>query len=290
MNYKHLYHAGNFCDVFKHIVLISLIESLKKKEKPFCYLETHAGAGLYDLTSIESEKTKEYQNGILKLKNLTVNQNPIPELIETYLNTVQNLGFPNFYPGSPLIAKSCLRTQDQMILMEYHPLEAESLKRLFAKDKQVNVHHQEGYQGLKAFLPPKERRGLILIDPPYEKPSEWDDIIDSLEMAYNRFPTGIYAIWYPIKDKNSLSKFQYELKVLRMDLNKKNTVDSLEMKCIEINIYPEDTRSGLMGSGMIILNPPWQWDLNIKPTLPWLWQALSVNNQGSYRIMDLEFD
>lgn len=286
MNYKHLYHAGNFCDVFKHIVLISLMDFLKKKDKPFCYFETHAGAGGYDLNTLEAQKTLEYKNGIQKLfelyvrpQNSNLEAQKIPNIVESYLKIVKETGFPNYYPGSPLIAQSALRSSDNIILTELNSIEAEALKRLFYGNKQVAVHCLDGYQGLKAFLPPKERRGLIHIDPPYEKASEWTDLIKHLDLALKRFPMGVYAIWYPLKDKVAISKFHSDLQVL----NKKN----LEIVVTELSIYPDDIIKGLIGSGMVIINPPWEWSKTFSDILPWLWKVLSVNRQGAYRIFSL---
>jgi len=275
MNYKHLYHAGNFSDVFKHLVILSLIEFMKKKDKPFCYIETHAGAGRYDLTSKEAEKTKEYKNGVLKLIDLDLNtKEKKPKIIKKYIDFIQKQGFPPYYPGSPLIAESALRPVDRMILMELHTAELETLKNLFYGNKQAAIHHQDGYLGLKAFLPPKERRGLILIDPPFEKPSEWEDLIKYLTIAYQRFPMGVYAIWYPLKDKAAVYTFQQALKKL----------DNAETIISEMTIYPEDIQTGLIGCGMAIINPPWQWAETFSSVLPWLWKVLSINQQGSYRI------
>ncbi len=286
MNYRHLYHAGNFCDVFKHVLLISLIEFLKKKEKPFCYLETHAGAGRYDLTSAEVQKTKEYQNGILKLIEQNLKLNKIPQLIEDYVKIIQAQGFPSYYSGSPMIAKTQLRPDDRMILMELHQAEYQALNGLFNNglnnidDKHIAIHHQDGYLGLKAFLPPKERRGLIFIDPPYEKETEWEDLTHHLKMAYKRFSTGVYAIWYPIKDKKIVANFHRSLTNL--------TADNHEIMIAEIKLYPDDIMTGLIGCGVVIINPPWQWADAFSEVLPWLWQILSVNNQGSYSLRLLD--
>ena len=285
MNYQHLYHAGNFSDVVKHIVLISLIEFLKQKEKPFCYLETHAGSGLYDLQTIEANKTQEYKNGILKLFNKFVletgkenKKNDFPEIIKTYLEIVKENGFPNTYPGSPLIAKHCLRPQDSMILLELHPEEVKNLKSLFRNQKNSAIHHQDGYQGLKAFLPPKERRGLILIDPPYEKNDEWEQTITTLELSLKRFPAGVYAIWYPLKDKAAVNQFQRQLKTLKVEKKVE------EIVVIELTVHPEDIEFGLIGCGMAILNPPWQWQEYISKVIPWLWERLSEEGEGSYKM------
>lgn len=285
MNYKHLYHAGNFCDVFKHITLMSLIDFLKKKDKPFCYLETHAGSGRYDLNSLEALKTQEFKNGIAKFVDFLESTEYVQnfEVIEKYLKIVKAEGFPDYYPGSPKIVESVLRSADRMLLMELNTIEAHALKNIFHNNKKIAVHQMDGYQGLKAFLPPKEQRGLIFIDPPYEKMSEIEELIKHLAIAYKRFSMGVYVIWYPIKNKAIVDKFQQELQNFEALVER-----NLEITITEMSIYPEDIMGGLIGSGMAIINPPWQWKESFEKILPWLWKALSVSEQGSYRIFDLK--
>lgn len=301
MNYRHSFHAGNFCDVFKHIILIALIQSMTSKEKPFCYLETHAGAGLYDLTSTPSQQTKEYLNGIEKvmsylndtahsinLSNSNNFTNPtetiskIPSAIQVYVNMISEFKYPHYYLGSPSIAKTLLRSADQMILSEYHPEEYQCLKRILKHGKDfpklnIAVHHRDGYEGLNAFLPPVAGRGLILIDPPYEKPSEWQDILQAIELALKKFPSGVYAIWYPIKNQKTVETFLKKL----FDLQNKNRG---EMMLTELSIYPSDVTSSLIGCGMVILNPPWQFENTLEPIISWLWQILAHNNSGYFKV------
>lgn len=283
MNYRHLYHAGNFADVFKHIILIALTKSFLRKENAFCYLDTHAGIGKYDLSSEAAQKSKEYENGIVKILQA---ENP-PELVQDYLKCINTLadargsdlteprpsGSGNFvYPGSPEIVKHFLRPQDRMILCELHAEDVKILKKNYPHNKQIAIHHQDGYQSLKALLPPKERRGLILIDPPYENTNEFSHIISALSQALKRFETGVYAIWYPIKDRDSIVRFHRELKA---------TI-SRPMLISELMLYPDNLATHLNGCGMLIINPPFQLDQQIEKILPWLWKTLSVNNQGSY--------
>ncbi len=277
MNYLHSFHAGNFCDVVKHICLIGLIESLMKKKTPFCYIDTHAGAGCYDLFSEFSAKTKEYENGIEKVIQ---HANP-PPLVKEYLRVVHQLNSKltatkisslRYYPGSPLIAKQLLRGEDRIVACELHPKEYASLKEVFSGDSHVAVHHTDGYLGLKAFLPPKERRGIILIDPPFEDPDEFSTIARTLPVALKRFESGVFAIWYPIKEKAHVDKFHQAVK----------KSISQEAFAIELTIFP-DLPSHLNGCGVTIINPPWQFDETIKSTMQWVWQALSVNGQGELR-------
>lgn len=277
MNYRHIYHAGNFADVFKHIVLANLLQSFHQKDKPFCFMDTHAGAGRYDLHAKEAQKTHESAHGIEQLIKIK----EIPHaIVQTYLNIVTAINRNEsdkklrYYPGSPYIAHYFLRLQDKMILTELHREDAFLLKQAFNLDKQVAVHQQDGYLALKAFLPPKEKRGLVLIDPPFEQTNELEKIYQGLEIALKRWSNGIYAIWYPIKEKNVMTQLYHHLK----KLNQK------EILQIELSIYPEDSPISLNGSGMAIINPPWQLKTELEPVLSWLWQVLSPEKLGGYRI------
>lgn len=274
MNYRHIYHAGSFSDVFKHIVLIALTQALLRKEKPFCYLDTHAGIGCYDLFAQEAQKSQEFQNGVLRLLKPTEK----PALVEDYLAIVKSFNPDSsklqYYPGSPRVVRSLLRPSDRMVLSELHSQDFEKLRQEFFRDSQVAVHHQDAYQALKAFLPPLERRGLVLIDPPYEQPDEFKQVMHGLKNALLRWETGIYAIWYPIKDKYAREQFHRALK----------KCSSEKILIAELNVYPTDAMLRLNGSGMAIINPPWQLDKALEAVMPWLWSALSPNNQGGYEI------
>ncbi len=270
MNYRHIYHAGNFADVFKHIILVSLIQSLLRKESAFCYLETHAGIGCYDLLSVEAQKSEEAASGI---KKILAAYNP-PDLIKDYLACVNHLNNNTtpfrYYPGSPFFVKQLMRPQDRMVLSELHPEDVQLLKKLFVRDKQIAIHHQDGYQSLKAFLPPKERRGLVLIDPPYEKNMELMSLPTLLAQTIQQWETGIYAIWYPIKTEQQNKLFHQELK-------QKIKRPFLTVECC---IYSQDVALQLNGSGMVIINPPWQIEQQLSHIIPWVWNALSINQQG----------
>ncbi len=282
MNYRHAYHAGNFADVTKHIIITALISCLSRKDTPFCYIDTHAGTGFYDLTSEFAAKTKEYENGIEKI----IHHDDPPTIIRLYLDCVHKINnrlsgekFASlqYYPGSPMIARELMRPHDHIIACELHPEEYQQLKNTFNGDKQAAVHHQDGFLGLKAFLPPKERRGIVLIDPPYEDPDEFARIAHSLSIALKRWDTGVYAIWYPIKGRNQVENFYKSIK--------KNIAQPVF--AIELTIYP-DLPQHLNGTGMIIINPPYQLDEMIGQNLPWLWNALSINKQGAYHAFFLK--
>jgi 23S rRNA (adenine2030-N6)-methyltransferase len=206
MNYRHAFHAGNFADVFKHTILVGLLQALKEKPAPFCYLDTHAGAGRYDLRGVEAARTGEAESGIVRLLGA---QAEAPPLLRAYLDLIAALNLAGYsghaiaiYPGSPLIASHLLRPSDRAVLCELQGEEAAALKALFAGDARIGVHQRDGYAALAALLPPKERRGLVLIDPPFEaQEGEFCAIEAALKSAYARWPTGIYAIWYPIKPR-----------------------------------------------------------------------------------------
>lgn len=263
MNYRHLFHAGNFADVFKHVVLTLLLKSLHAKDTPFRYFETHAGGGRYDLQSVPAQKTGEWRDGIARL---WAEANAFPELAD-YLAAVRAAnpdGRLRFYPGSPRIARSLLRPKDGMQLFELVPEECERLRHEFGRDEQVRIQMQDGYAGLKAMLPPPERRGLVLIDPPYEATTEFNQVFQALKLAHGRWATGMYAIWYPIKERAPVTRLTDRLaasglrKILR----------------VEFVVYPEDTAFRLNGCGMLLLNPPWKLDDTLRSLLPRLLAVL----------------
>lgn len=271
MNYRHIFHAGGFSDVFKHTLLIGLIQSLAKKATPLCYLETHAGTGFYDLSSTEGQKNQEAYQGILKI----LAEKTTPPLVKDYLSYVKkaNPAKFRFYPGSPYFAQLALRPHDRMILCELQRDVANDLRKFFKHDPQVMIHAQDGYQSLKALLPPKERRGLILIDPAYEKITEFTTVLESLKTALQRFATGTYAIWYPIKLRSSVNAFHRDVQ----------SQIAQTVLIAELNLFADDIPNYLNGCGMLIVNPPWQFDTVLQETLPWLLEKLNVH-QGSYLV------
>ncbi|MCG5241136.1 23S rRNA (adenine(2030)-N(6))-methyltransferase RlmJ [Azospirillum doebereinerae] len=270
MNYRHIFHAGNPADVMKHAVLALILDHLRAKPAPFCVLDTHAGIGCYDLLSEPAQKTLECEDGIGRLFGAPP---PHPSLAP-YLGAVEGLnpdGRLRWYPGSPRIARAALREQDRLVLVELHPDDARTLKAEFAGDRNVAVHQSDAYLALKAHLPPKEKRGLVLIDPPFEQPDEFARLAEGLAAAHRRWPTGVYALWYPIKERAAVWRFQ--------DAVEKTGIPKVLIA--ELTWHPEDTHLRLNGSGLLIVNPPWTLDDRLRELLPALHDALATTGGGS---------
>jgi len=277
MNYRHAFHAGNFADVFKHAILIGLIDALKAKPTPFCYIDTHAGAGRYDLRDEEARKTGEFVDGVQRLlvaANLPDSLRPYFDLLRA-ANAADANGHLNVYPGSPLIASLSLRDSDRIALCEVQEAETAALKKLFADDKRVGVHQRDGYAALAGLVPPKERRGVVLIDPPFEaQEAEFRTIQSALANAYAHWPTGIYAIWYPIKLHRQVLRFQ---RWFAKQGIKKTLV-------AELMIDADDSPLRLNGCGMVIVNAPWQFDAWLARLLPDLERLLARSPRASHRL------
>ena len=223
LSYRHSFHAGNHADVLKHTVQSLIIESLKEKDKPFLYLDTHAGAGRYQLGSEHAERTGEYLEGIARIWQ----QDDLPAELEAYINVVKHFnrsGQLRYYPGSPLIARLLLREQDSLQLTELHPSDYPLLRSEFQKDSRARVEKADGFQQLKAKLPPVSRRGLILIDPPYEMKTDYQAVVSGIAEGYKRFATGTYALWYPVVLRQQIKRMIHDLeatgirKILQIEL------------------------------------------------------------------------
>ena len=279
MNYRHAYHAGNFADVVKHAVLALLVERLKTKDSAFCVLDTHAGIGRYDLRSGPAQKTGEFRSGILRL--LERDSRSLPAELKPYLGAVRALnggaqfsaGALRWYPGSPRLVRSLMRRQDKLTLLELHPEDAASLTELFARDRQVTVRQADGYIGLKALLPPPERRGLVLIDPPFEKRDEFERLAKGLRQAYRRWATGQYLLWYPIKDRPPVEAFHAALKAASIP----------RILVIEFLLRPADDAERLNGCGLLLVTPPWKADEVLSALLPAL-AGILTDGEGSTRV------
>lgn len=276
MNYRHAYHAGNFADVVKHVVLARLLEYLKQKDKAFRVVDTHAGIGRYDLSSLEAQKTGEWQDGIGRLINASFAA-PVAALLAPYLEAVRSLnpeGGIQKYPGSPLIARHLMRKQDRLSAIELHPKDAAKLRTLFAGDFQARIIELDGWLALGAHLPPKEKRGLVLIDPPFEEAGEFDRLVDGLVTAHKRWPGGIYALWYPIKDRRAIIAFRKALKQSGIP----------KILDIEFEIRPASSEPSLDGSGMVVINPPFTLEGELRTVLPALHKLLAVEKPAHWTL------
>ncbi|MFA5949812.1 MAG: 23S rRNA (adenine(2030)-N(6))-methyltransferase RlmJ [Hyphomicrobium sp.] len=276
MNYRHVYHAGNFADVLKHAVLALVIEHLKLKPAPFRVVDTHAGIGLYDLTSEEAQKTAEWKDGIGRV--LAAKRSPAVETaLAPYLAIVdeEHDGGAELarYPGSPLIARRLLREGDTLVVNEAHPADHETLQDLFHRDKQVKVLGLDGWTALKSLLPPKERRGLVLVDPPFEEPGEFQRMADGLDAAARRFATGTVMMWYPIKDQRAVDRFRRSVTALAIP----------KLYSIEVTIRAVRTTTELSGSGLLILNPPFTLPGKLDALLPFLAKTLARGQGAGFR-------
>ena len=274
LSYRHSFHAGNHADVLKHIVLMLILENLKLKDKGFYYLDTHAGVGRYQLSSDEAEKTGEYKEGIGRLWERT----DLPQEISHYVDLIKNLNFGakalRYYAGSPLIAAQLLRPQDRALLTELHPRDFPLLRNNFKEFKNVSVKCDNGFQQLKATLPPKERRGLVLIDPPYELKEDYDLVVKAAEEGYKRFATGTYAIWYPVVLRQQTKRIFKGLQAsgIRKILK------------IELAVRPDSEQLGMSASGMAVINPPWTLENQMKAMLPYLVKTLVPEGTGSWTV------
>jgi 23S rRNA (adenine2030-N6)-methyltransferase len=271
LKYRHEHHAGNFADVHKHVTLLALLAALRRKDKGFLYLETHAGRGAYELSG-------ESAGGIGRLEAQPLPQGAAEELLQ-YLSLVQSLrrerGEPRLYPGSPLLAASELRAVDRAVFVEQLPAEARALERALshsgAARQGVRVETGDGFERLRALLPPRERRGLTFIDPPYEESrQDFERSRHAAAEALRRFHTGVLAVWYPIKDERDTAAWHAAL--------------ASELDCgllaAELSLYPRDSRVALNGSGMLILNPPFQLADRMTVWLPQLHDCLDLGHGG----------
>ncbi|MBB3351327.1 23S rRNA (adenine(2030)-N(6))-methyltransferase RlmJ [Rhizobium lentis] len=275
MNYRHIYHAGNFADVLKHAVLARLIRYMQKKEGAFRVLDTHAGIGLYDLSSEEAQKTGEWQAGIGKLMEAELGPQ-VSELLEPYLSAIGELnpdGGIRFYPGSPKLARMLFRPQDRLSAMELHPEDYARLHRLFEGDHHVRITELDGWLALGAHLPPKEKRGIVLVDPPFEEEDEYERLAKGLEKAYRRFPGGTYCLWYPLKKGAPIKEFHEALQAL----------DIPKMLCAELTVRSDRGMTGLTGSGLVIVNPPFTLKDELHQMLPALKDHLAQDRFASHR-------
>jgi len=274
LSYRHSFHAGNHADVLKHIVLMLIIENLQLKEKGFYYLDTHAGVGRYRLFGDEAEKTAEFEEGIARLWE----RDDLPPEVKRYVDQIKRLNYGGkalrYYAGSPLIAAQLLRPQDRALLTELHPSDFPLLRNNFKEYANVVTKRDDGFQQLKATLPPKERRGLVLIDPPYELKEDYDLVVQAVEEGYKRFATGVYAVWYPVV-------LRQQTKRIVRGLERSGIRKILQ---IELAVRPDSDQRGMTASGMIVINPPWQLETQMKSILPYLTEVLVPAGTGKWSL------
>ena len=279
MNYQHAFHAGNFADVHKHIVLTRILEYLRQKLAAFRVVDTHAGAGRYDLLGPQAARSSEWQDGIGRLfaipRSGAAGTDSMPALIAPYLDVIAALnpsGKLRLYPGSPLIVRAFLRRQDRLIACELEPKAAASLKGALHGDVRGKALAIDGWVALFANIPPKERRGLVVIDPPYEESVEFARLPDTLAQAHRKWPSGLYLAWYPIKTREAPDALARRLR--RLDIPK-------ILRC-ELSIAPPRVDGALAGSGLVVVNPPYPLERELRIILPALTRLLAPT--GAYHV------
>jgi 23S rRNA (adenine2030-N6)-methyltransferase len=274
MNYKHIYHAGNFADVAKHVALLYCLQALCRKESPFFVLDTHAGRGYYDLQAAEAAKSGEAERGIQSLIGAS---SAAP--LKDYFTAIRARRGKRLarYPGSPALIAQCLRPQDRALFVELLPAEARTIDREVASSGRISTLIDDGYAVLKAKLPPPERRGLVLIDPPYESLDEFKELLLAFDAAYKRWPTGTFLIWYPIRSAAQRSLVHSRLEALAIP----------KMLLAEMAIHPDDVGVGLAGSGMLIVNPPYGADDFLREAYCAIHQGIAAAGAGYVEVTRL---
>jgi 23S rRNA (adenine2030-N6)-methyltransferase len=272
LSYRHGFHAGNFADVLKHVVLTLILDHLGKKDKPLCCVDTHAGPGTYSLTGEYARKTMEYTTGIGRLWH----RNDLPAAVARYVSVVKQLNGNSElrdYPGSPYFFKRVLRDGDRLFLFELHSTEIELLKAFAQGDKRIKVVHGDGLSDCIGLFPPEERRGLVLLDPSYEIKTDYRATVETLAKLHRRFATGIYIIWYPIIERHRVRQMERAVK----------KGDAENVHLFELGVRPDARGHGMTGSGVIVVNPPWTLNAEMRGILPYLAGVLGEDGGGYHR-------
>ncbi|MEW6642546.1 MAG: 23S rRNA (adenine(2030)-N(6))-methyltransferase RlmJ [Pseudomonadota bacterium] len=281
MNYRHAFHAGNFADVVKHIVLVRILLHLQDKPAAFRVIDTHAGAGLYDLTSAEAQRGGEWLTGIARVMQARFSDAAL-KLIEPYLDIVRAFNPPGqlaAYPGSPLIARALLRPQDRLVACEVEPQARKSLIDALRRDEQGRVVDLDGWTALRAFVPPNERRGVVLVDPPFEADDEFTRLAEGFAAAFARWPTGSYLLWYPAKQRRAtdgLAAAVARTAATRLTADK--------VLRIEFSVAPQDPKGGLVSAGLLVVNPPWTLANDLRALLTELEKPLGIGGAARFRV------
>ena len=281
MNYRHAFHAGNFADVIKHIVLVRMLTYLQDKQAAFRVIDTHAGAGVYDLTSEEARRGGEWLTGIARVMQARFSEMTLP-LVAPYLDIVRSFNPQRdltVYPGSPLIARALLRPQDRLTACEVEPKARKQLIDALRRDTQARVVDLDGWTALPAFVPPKERRGLVLIDPPYEQKDEFERLADGFTEAFAKWPTGSFVLWYPVKSRRATD-------TLARHVAQAVGAGATPGKALrlEFSVAPQTAEAGLVSAGLLIVNPPWTLAGELKAILPELEKPLGQGGAGRFRL------
>ena len=276
LSYRHAFHAGNFADVLKHSVLTLVLEYMTRKDKGFYYIDSHSGAGMYQLSDEYAQKTGEYKDGIAKL----IENDDLPEALQPYIDLVKDLNREteelSLYPGSPGIARQFTRRQDSAHLFELHPTDLEHLKEYSQRWNKSHVKQSDGYQGVLGLVPPPNRRGVVLIDPPYELKEDYLKAVRTIVNAYKKFATGTYILWYPVVKRELVEQMQ--------DAFTKNEVRNLLQ--VEYCQQADTDEYGMTGTGLFIVNPPWQLNSQLDEILPYL-KANLGNSESQYSVKQL---
>jgi 23S rRNA (adenine2030-N6)-methyltransferase len=281
MNYRHAFHAGSFADVLKHIVLVRILLYLQEKPAAFRVIDTHAGAGRYDLTGEEAERSGEWKSGIARMMQARFSDKALPLLLP-YLDIVRafNSGAElKAYPGSPLIARALLRPQDRLTACELEPGARKALIDALRRDTQARVVDLDGWTALTAFVPPKERRGLVLIDPPFEARDEFEQLAAGFRAAFQKWPTGSYLLWYPLKSRRAAD-------TLAREVAEAAAAAKPAGKCLrlEFSVAPQEAGGALASTGLVTVNPPWTLQGELKTILPELEKPLGQGGAGRFRL------
>jgi len=275
LSYQHGYHAGNAADVHKHLALVLLLDSLKRKDKPFCFIDAHAGRGRYDLEGEQARKTGEAANGVLKLAAAAGLPRPVRALLDLVARC-NSPGTLRYYPGTPLLAQMLLREHDRAVLLELHPQEVAALKLTVGNDRRISIHARDCHEGLPALLPPAERRGLVLLDPSYEVKNEYESVVDLLERSLARWASGIYVLWFPLLPDERHQRLLRRLRQLALP------------KTLVSEFLFARAAVGLQGSGIVVVNYPWQFDDELAAAMPAVVTALAGSAAGEHRLRGIE--
>lgn len=278
LSYRHAFHAGNFADVLKHSVLTLVLDYMTRKEKGFHYIDSHSGAGMYQLADEYAQKTGEYKEGIAKL----INEQNLPKALQPYIDLIKEfnpdseISELDLYPGSPAIAKRFMRRQDSTHLFELHPTDIQHLTDFCYRWKKVFIKQSDGYQGVLGLIPPPSRRGVVLIDPPYELKEDYQKAVQTIIKAYKKFATGTYILWYPVVKRSLVNEMQQTL----VNSDVKNLLH------VEFCLSDDTDEYGMTGTGLFIVNPPWPLSQQIAEVLPYLNNKLG-NNESHYTLNQL---